>query len=382
MQRTDVLIVGGGPAGASCAWALRRAGLDVTVLDLAHFPRDKVCAGWITPAVLSALAIDPHEYRREHVLQPINGFRIGLLGGFLNRNAATDIHYPHSVSYGILRREFDEALLVRSDARLYTGEPLTSLRRVKEEWLVNDRILTPMLIGAGGHTCPVARALGAHPGGESVVLAKEIEFLLPESARADCKVRGEQPELYFCHDLAGYGWCFRKGDYLNIGLGREDRWELSKHVEAFIAFLVRERGVPPPPMHLHGHAYLLHGQGKRKLLAHGAMLIGDAAGLAYPHSGEGILPAIESGLLAAQTVIEAAGDYRKRQLAPYIERLRLRYGHGDSLMSGVPAWVRVPLARMLFSSAGLARRVILERGFLHPQQTALSPPPIQAHQPG
>ncbi len=53
----DVLIVGGGPAGATCARQLTRAGLDVLVMDKQHFPRDKVCAGWITPAVVAAPAI-------------------------------------------------------------------------------------------------------------------------------------------------------------------------------------------------------------------------------------------------------------------------------------------------------------------------------------
>ena len=52
MDRCDVLIVGGGPAGSSCAWRLVTAGLDVVVVDKANFPRDKVCAGWITPAVV------------------------------------------------------------------------------------------------------------------------------------------------------------------------------------------------------------------------------------------------------------------------------------------------------------------------------------------
>ena len=55
MERCDVLVVGGGPAGSSCAWRLRRAGLDVVVLDRKAFPRDKVCAGWITPQVARAL---------------------------------------------------------------------------------------------------------------------------------------------------------------------------------------------------------------------------------------------------------------------------------------------------------------------------------------
>ena len=51
----DVVIVGGGPAGSACAWRLRQAGLEVVVIDKAIFPRDKVCAGWITPQVLDDL---------------------------------------------------------------------------------------------------------------------------------------------------------------------------------------------------------------------------------------------------------------------------------------------------------------------------------------
>jgi len=59
MTTCDVLIVGGGPAGSSCAWRLAKAGLDVLVLDRARFPRDKVCAGWVTPAGPRARKVDP-----------------------------------------------------------------------------------------------------------------------------------------------------------------------------------------------------------------------------------------------------------------------------------------------------------------------------------
>ncbi len=51
-DRCDVLVVGGGPAGSSCAFGLRDAGLDVVVVDRAHFPRDKVCAGWVTTQII------------------------------------------------------------------------------------------------------------------------------------------------------------------------------------------------------------------------------------------------------------------------------------------------------------------------------------------
>ena len=81
MERCDVLIAGGGPAGSSCAWRLRRSGLDVLVVDRATFPRDKVCAGWITPQVISELEIDVAAYRRGRTFQPITAFLTGIIGG-------------------------------------------------------------------------------------------------------------------------------------------------------------------------------------------------------------------------------------------------------------------------------------------------------------
>ena len=77
----DVLIVGGGPAGSACARQLARAGLDVLIIDKQEFPRDKVCAGWITPAVVESLELDCAEYSNGRVMQPICGFRTGIIGG-------------------------------------------------------------------------------------------------------------------------------------------------------------------------------------------------------------------------------------------------------------------------------------------------------------
>ncbi len=152
MDRCDVVIVGGGPAGSSCAWALRKAGLDVVVVDKQAFPRDKVCAGWITPALIDELELDIEAYRQRHVLQPITGFRVGLLDG-----PVLDIRYGHSVSYGIRRCEFDDYLLRRSGARLRLGEPVAKLTHNPSGWVINDTLQTPMIVGAGGHFCPVAR---------------------------------------------------------------------------------------------------------------------------------------------------------------------------------------------------------------------------------
>ena len=81
METCDALIVGGGPAGSSCARQLRLHGMDVVVMDKAIFPREKVCAGWITPAVVEALQLDAEDYARQHVFQPITAFRTGLIAG-------------------------------------------------------------------------------------------------------------------------------------------------------------------------------------------------------------------------------------------------------------------------------------------------------------
>ena len=109
MERCDVLIVGGGPAGSSCAAKLRRGGADVIVLDKKQFPRVKPCAGWITPQVVVTLELDAVAYEAAgNVFQPLTGFRTGLMSG-----PEVETHYGCPVSYGILRRQFDHYLLQR-----------------------------------------------------------------------------------------------------------------------------------------------------------------------------------------------------------------------------------------------------------------------------
>jgi geranylgeranyl reductase family protein len=368
MQRCDALIVGGGPAGSSCAWALRQRGLDVMLLDKAAFPRDKVCGGWITPPVVEALRIDMEKYARSRTLQPITGFQTGMIRG---PEIRTD--YAHPVSYGIRRCEFDDYLLRRCGARLRLGEPLRSLRRHNHEWIVNEDIRTPLVVGAGGHFCPVARFLGARVGRhEQSVAAKEVEFPLGADEQAQCQVDGRVPRLYFCRDLKGYGWCFRKGDHLNVGIGREDSHGLGQHLRDFHNFLRGRRAIPEITRRFNGHAYLLYRHGQRRLLDDGIVLIGDAAGLAYPHSGEGIRPAVESALIAADTIGSLNGDYRANALAAYRDRLKGRFGHGAKTQAGlIPAGIRCLVADRLMTQHWFTRHVLLDRWFLHAAEAPL-----------
>lgn len=375
MHRCDVLIVGGGPAGASLAWSLRGSGLSVTVMDSKHFPRDKICAGWVTPEVLATLDIDPRDYQRERVMQPITGFRVGLFG-----RRQVEIKYAGApVSYGIRRFEFDHYLLDRCGAHLLLGAPLRSMERDGLDWLVNGDLRARLVVGAGGHFCPVARTFDDRPPGrEMLVAAQEIEFEMTPAQQAACRVDPEVPELFFEQDLNGYGWIFRKGNWLNIGLGREDKQNLSGHMEAFRKMIIGQGKVPADiPTRFKGHAYLLYHHAKRELVGDGMMLIGDSAGLAYPESGEGIRPAVESALLAAAVIRSAGGDYGSARLGSYRDLMEERFGSRQpkpGLLERLPLGIKRKFAIPLMQTKWFMRKVLVERWFLHRGMTPLPPP--------
>jgi geranylgeranyl reductase family protein len=372
MDACDVLIVGGGPAGSSCAWKLRNSGLRAAILDKQTFPRDKVCGGWITPAVLEELEIDPASYARGRVLQPITGFKTGCIGG-----RPVETRYSRPVSYGIRRCEFDDYLLRRSGACLLPAEPLARIERSGADWIINGRIKTPMLVGAGGTFCPVARHLGARVNREVVVTAQEAEFEMDERQVSGCLIQEQTPELYFCSDLKGYGWCFRKGNVLNVGLGRLDPHRLSGHVAEFLQYL-RDSGrlLFDLPAALRGHAYPLYGTVARKVAGDGVLLIGDAAGVAYARSGEGIRPAIESGLLAAKVIAGAQGVYSAERLEPYRKLLVGRFGDSKTdwptrIGLRLPNSVIPSLARRFLKSRWFTREVVLNAWFLRQSDPVL-----------
>lgn len=136
------------------------------------------------------------------------------------------------------------------------------------------------------------------------------------------------------------------------------------HVRDFVSFLADSGRVPEPSRLVwRGHAYHAMGAGARPFVGEGVLLAGDSAGLAYPESGEGIRPAIESGRLAAKTLIAASGHYGPDHLAPY----------GQSLQALHRAAVRTPaplrpimtaFGRALMHSAMFTRHVMLDRWFL------------------
>jgi flavin-dependent dehydrogenase len=371
MPDWDVIVVGGGPAGSSAARVMVADGLRVLVVDRATFPRDKVCAGWITPQVVDALAIDLADYRNGRTCQAISAFATGILG---ERPVTTT--YGRAVSYGILRREFDWYLLERSGARLELGMPVKEFRRIDSRWVINGTHRAPLVLGAGGHFCPVARHLAGRLSADApLVAAQEIEFPVDPEDEASCSTQPDTPELFFWSDLRGYAWCFRKERYLNVGIGRIGGQGFRGYVRRFVEFL-RTTGRAPEslPTAWPGHAYLLYG-GERPLVADGVMLTGDAAGLAYPQSGEGIRTAIESGILAGRAAADLTA-YDAASMGGYVSAIRARFGPPPASSPAAP-WVPPSLlsalGARLMATRWFSRHIVLDRWFLHASHAALDP---------
>ena len=120
MRTADAIVVGGGPAGSTCAWKLREAGLDVIVLDRAAFPRTKLCAGWVTPEVLAMLELDPQDY-------PLSLMTFNELHLHWKRFTSK----KESRQHFIRRYEFDEFLLRRSGAEVTSTKFMISGRKTE-----------------------------------------------------------------------------------------------------------------------------------------------------------------------------------------------------------------------------------------------------------
>src|SRR6059036_1341010 len=347
----DVIVVGGGPGGSTAAWRLARAGLRPLLLDAAVFPRVKVCAGWVTPEALADVEVDPAKYPL--TIQPFTAC------GFAFDGARHETRWRRPASYGIVRKEFDHHLLDRARAAgadVREGARVTAVTREKDAiHVASERgvFTAPVVIGAGGHHCPVAKAFGKVSEQEEVVIAQESETRLPPE-RLDA-LRGGAPELFVEPDLKGYGWYFPKEDVLNVGVGcvAGPGADLPRRRDALVRALRAAGRLPAdlPIEPFRGHAYVVRRRAPRRLAGDRFCLVGDAAGLARDLSGEGIGPAIRSGRLAAEAV--EAHLRRGAALESYVREIERLYGRGE------PGWIGRRLARIPDAVARTAVRVVL-----------------------
>jgi flavin-dependent dehydrogenase len=306
VRQHDVVVVGGGPAGSTCAARLAAAGLDVVVLDREEFPRTKLCAGWITPEVVRDLEMDTAAY--PHRFNTFEGIAVHVRG--LTFNLDTPQH-------SIRRHEFDQWLLERSGAPVLR-HTVRAVREVDGGFVVDEAFRARWVVGAGGTRCPVYRCLfrQANPRAHELQAATfEQEF---PYAWDD-----ERCHLWFFdRGLPGYSWYVPKADgYLNCGLGamaqrlKARGEDVRGHWRHFAAVLERDGLVRGFAFEPRGYSYFLRGRVDTVRLGN-AFITGDAAGLATRDLAEGIGPAVRSGQRAADAILHRRA-YRLDDLAGY-----------------------------------------------------------------
>jgi flavin-dependent dehydrogenase len=306
MLEAQVIIVGAGPAGSACAWKLNQNGIQTVLLDKKAFPRRKLCAGWITPGVLKNLEIQKGEY--PHGILTFKRIFFHIRGKTLR---------VPTCQYSIRRTEFDHWMLNRAGVPLHQ-HAVQQVRKEDGYYIIDNSYRSKYLVGAAGTYCPVYRSFfnkGHLRAQQRLIVTVEEEFKY-DYQDADCHL------WFFENNLPGYAWYVPKADgYLNVGIGgkflalKNRGQTIGRHWDSFIAKLEELSLVKGHTYRPRGHNYYLRQPVPGGRL-NNAYIIGDAAGLATLDLGEGIGPAIESGILAANSILTGR-RYPKRSVTRY-----------------------------------------------------------------
>ncbi len=351
-KRFDLIVVGAGPAGSSCAERAAELGLLVAVFEKAVFPRSKPCAGGLTSRALGLLG--PSVNSIIHYNFRTSEFSVGP------RVTVTWTGRDTTVAT-TSRKELDQYLAeraIRAGARVEFGAAVDSVTDAGErvEIVVGSRTLSaPHLVAADGVRGSIRGMVGMPPLGLSAAAYARV---FPETSSAldpfldrviiDARVRS-----------GGYGWIFPKRDHLNVGvcgraaLGLDYIRDVDRFIEqrGLSSWRVEGRFARPTPAEA-GPGSLAKGR---------ILVVGDAAGLADPVTGEGISHSIASGRLAAESIRQAldSGDeastiYRRRAVAeilPVINHSKQLGGFLHALGPGpLSAGLRIPGMAALLES--------------------------------
>ena len=292
-----MIVVGAGPAGSTAAYRLAERGAKVVMVDRARFPRDKPCGGGVTLRGASVLpfAIDPVV---ERVVSRMD-VRLGYGGPVCH----VDGEGPMVLM--TQRRRLDMFLAEQAVAK---GVDFRDGTRVRDITLRTDgvevrtdtgTIAAEVMVGADGCNGVTRRALGVAEHSYAVAM----EGNLPRGAGAFDDGRYEDAALLeFDVVPGGYGWIFPKGDHVNVGVGGylEEGPRMRDHLRR----ICQVHGITIDDLtEIRGHRLPIRRSGT-PVATHRAVLVGDAAGLVDPFSGDGMYEAFTSSRIAARTVGE------------------------------------------------------------------------------
>jgi geranylgeranyl reductase family protein len=310
----DAIVVGAGPAGSTCAYRLADGGARVLLLDRARFPRDKPCGGGVTgrAARLLPFALDPVV---EDVVRFVDlRLRYGKLHARGRGEPLVYMTQRLRLDHFLVEQAVAAGAEFRDDVRV-TGVELKDERAVVEAG--GERIEAGALVGADGVNGIVGRTLRL--GGNRTV-GVALEGNVPFRALDSGRYRG-RAVIELAVLPGGYGWIFPKGDHANVGVGG---WESEgQKLRSALRSLCDAHGIAPEDVEgVRGYRLPLRAPGQP--LARGrALLVGDAAGLIDPISGDGIFEAFLSADYAAEAVLDLLNG-REATLEPYGRRLDRR----------------------------------------------------------
>ncbi len=360
-RSADVVVVGGGPAGALAAITLARHGVATLLLDKKRFPRDKPCGGGIRYGVLRRFPdlagylgqrVALHEIRRVRMESPA-GARV-----------VAELAEPLFLTFR--RLEFDAALLDRAraegvhvieEARAVEVEPEPGAVRVR---CVDGRSFAARLvIGADGVNSVVARATGLNTflGHDGLAIDTMEETSLDELSMV------EDQTMYVAYGYKGrpgYGYVFPKADCVDAGVGYllsffkgELGGALYDHHRGFLDEVAGNGIVKGSSRRENFKAYRLPlGGPLARTVAERVLLCGDAGGFVNAYTGEGIYFAMVTGEHAGRIAAEVvrSGDFSRARLGRYEAAWRAEVGEelSDS----------VRIQRRLFANPALADAII------------------------
>ena len=353
-RAADVIVVGAGPAGSTTAYHLAQAGLDVLLLEKTAFPREKVCGDGLTPrAVKQLLAMGISPTPEQGWLRN-QGLRI--IGGGMR----LELPWPELASfpnYGLVRtrEDFDEILAGqarKAGTRLREGTNVTgpvlnesgrivgvTARTVDADGQKGQEVefRAPLVVASDGNSTRLSLSMGLRKRDDRPMgVAVRTYYTSP---RANDDSLESWLELWDGDRLLpGYGWIFGVGDgTVNAGLGILNSSGAFQNVD-YRDLLKRWLDTTPEEWGLREEnrtrpirgAALPMGFNRTPHYTRGMLLVGDAGGMVNPFNGEGIAYAMESGAMAAETIVQALGRAtlagRERALEGYPLALKQEYG--------------------------------------------------------
>jgi len=301
MERFDAIVVGAGPAGSTTAYRLARAGARVCMIDRARFPRDKPCGGGLTLRAVRELPVSVEPVVEERVDTIELGFRYSRRW---SRRASEPLVLMTQ------RRRLDAFLAdqaAAAGAEFREGVKVTAVDPAGAVTLDGERIEADVVVGADGANGVTARSLGLAAHEHGVALEGNVAYADVARERYAGRAVAELGVV-----PGGYAWVFPKGDHVNVGVGG---WQSEgPRLRGRLRELCGAYGIDEAAVYeLRGHRLPMRGAARRPV--HGrVILVGDAAGLVDPLSGDGMYEAFVSGRLAAETILGGQG------LEPYAER--------------------------------------------------------------